>query len=926
MDKYEVLDEKHFISLDKLISNGVVCEELAEFEESIFSDVYRKGIDLIKTIIEDNETWQKRKRGNGSSAFEISNVISFVGRRGTGKTSSMLSLAEALKNYGSDQRYARLDKIMKFSGPTNSRNVAFYALDCIDASEMEESEDIFILILANMFEKILNVKDKTNSSINASLSEYKNRTIFQKFEKIYEDFVTLNKNDELSEGYSTFEKLRTLASSQRIRSNFESLVEIYLDIMEEYDQRIDGNRREGYLVIILDDLDMTVERKMDGFRNWGSYRSMRSIQKYLTVPRVIVLAAYNNVNLYKRCSQFFQRQYAGKDEMEIKSCDNKASQFMEKVFPIYTRIYMPSWRKRDLDSETKNKIKFNNNTTNILRRFQKESRNETELTIKEFCLALLSEKTGIYFDSEGRKHHFFEPDTLRSLFNMTRLLVEMQSLPLQIQTLDEFHLFLYNIERIKEDCLFRFVEDKLIMNEHELFEEWQKRPIERRAQEIVRLLSKTTIPLGLKVKEEHREEIYKIEHHQNIPYSRALDNSLVSYSYAELIHSIYHMTRDWKKYSKELVYCILYSFTLQLTEVYEKYRWSKKQIGKEEFFQLYRRTCVGDDDDEKQTEDVENIFFKKAQNYYQILKAVIGETICGKWAEYYFPRVGYDEVIEKNFILGFVEKGGKKFAIDLENDKEKMEKSIQEILIISMLHLDVLNWPSSNFICEKKVENRDKSENEETKEYFTITVYCDLSDFELTGFFKYAFSYAEFLSKIENLLMNSIKKSEEKEVKTEEAELYQSYKTLIGEIFRELWEKFYEWDQNYGNMMIPIYNLDISYNLVKRVFGECKEVNLSSVTLLKNVENKEEDIRQKNILFFKEYKKMLDRFSKHLEKIDRYYKLGEMNSFAAAYKKCPFYDMVKNLNDEESIGIICNYISEIIIKISNDQEDKSSPD
>lgn len=917
-DDLEILEEKHYILLDKLVSNGVVCEESGEFEESIFSDVYKKAFKLMESIIEDNEEWKNWKRKNRNSAFEISNIISFVGRRGTGKTSSMLAVAKALNDYSTEQRYGHLGKSQQFSKNINEKNIVFYELDCIDASVMEESEDIFTLILANMFEKILNLKGSTDGKAYLNLSDYRNRTIFQKMEKIYEDFVALKKNSEESEGYSTFEKLRTLASSQKIRKDFENLVNLYLEIMEDNDRR---NDRQGYLVIILDDLDMIVERGEEDHAEWRLYRSMSNIQKYLTVPRVIVLTAYNNVNLQRRCAEFYREQYAVQNSQTAvhRGYENKAIQFIEKVFPIYTRIYMPSWRKRDLKGENRNKIKFVNCKTEVLKNFQEDNKPETEISIKTFCMALLSEKTAIYFDSAGKKEHFFEANTLRGLFNITRFLMELESLPLQLETKEDIQLFLYNIERMKEDCLFRFIEDKLYGDEYELFGKWQAVPIERRAQEIVRLISRTTIPLGLRIKEEHEEEVLRIEHQQEPTFSRTLDNSKVEYSYAELIHSIYHMTRDWKRYSKELACCILYSFTLQLTEIYEEYKWRKRQIEEEEFIQLSRK--APNSDNRKSTTLTENKNYEKSEEFYEILKAVMGETICGRWTEYYFPRVTCEmsgaigSQYIKSQIVGYVEKTGQGFTFIISAEEDELKRGIQQFMLCSTFYLDVLSWTPFIFQSEKSGEN------------IFISLAEGKRDFELTGLFKYAFCYTEYLSKIESLLLTVLKSFND--INENERN---HYEMLIKEIFNEYWHDFYNWDKKYGNMMIPLCSLDISYNLVKHVFQECREVNLSNIVLQEIVAEAKKP-NEKNNNFFREYIKMLDKFLNHLKQIDKDYGLEGTNSFAGAYENCPFYQMLKELYKDieqgenaesskhaETINKICNCITQVTTDLYNRQE------
>lgn len=78
------------LSVNQLMSNGTVLETREQLEQSIFTDTYKRAENIVKEIIQDNYNWRK----NTNQEFSSSNVISFIGRRGTGKTSAMCSFAQ----------------------------------------------------------------------------------------------------------------------------------------------------------------------------------------------------------------------------------------------------------------------------------------------------------------------------------------------------------------------------------------------------------------------------------------------------------------------------------------------------------------------------------------------------------------------------------------------------------------------------------------------------------------------------------------------------------------------------------------------------------------------------------------------------------------------------------------------------------------
>jgi len=115
--------------------------------------------------------------------------------------------------------------------------------------------------------------------------------------------------------------------------------------------------------------------------------------------------------------------------------------------------------------------------------------------------------------------------------------------------------------------------------------------IDRRSEEIVDYVSKEIIPLGKSVRKKSQdwEKELRVFSSSNVKtkkdwemanesLNKIRDNSNVTYSYAELVHSVYHLSRDEKLGSKELVACILHSYTVYLTQLYRNYASRKREI------------------------------------------------------------------------------------------------------------------------------------------------------------------------------------------------------------------------------------------------------------------------------------------------------------------------------------------------------------
>ena len=894
------MNKEKLIQLDQLISNGVVHEEYKHISTSIFGTIYSNAGRLVEKIIADNYEWTQSEKNRKNSDFERSNVISFIGHRGTGKTSAMLSFRDILDFYTETQKYGLNQMNTPLLNMVKRQNVKFYTLDCIDASIMEESENIFVLILAAMFSKI----QKSANEKTQRIDEYDNRVLYQKFEKIYEDYTSINSKENASDGYSAFEKLRNAASSQKIRENFEELVRIYLNVLDGNEQNYTKTAQK-FLVISLDDIDIARRKKNSGKENWGTYKIMSTIYKYLTVPGVIVLTAYDYNNLQERCMNFFAIENEQREGYE-----RSTLQFIEKVFPIYSRLYMPSLLNDNIISRNEIKISLEKNKDNILQNFVTGNRTNI-FSIKDFVFFLLYDKTNVILDYDEESKHFFIPDTLRGLFNLIELLNKMESYSHELKAEEDLEKFQQNIEWLGEDCNFRYKEEILAGKKEEssLITSWNEISAGQRGKQIISVISKKDIPLGLDIKREYRREMGNAKklrfNPENIKTNPKYDNSDVEYSYAELVHSIFHMTRCENGYSKKFVACILYSYTLQLTEIYRLYLWNRHELPKEEFFSVYRNRY-----ENKITDASIEVKAEKIRKYEKELLAVIGKTTCGKWAQYFFPEIlprravemepAYTGARHQLVIAGYIKGRGVEFVLSFMNS-DSMEITalkIKTILFLAMLRLDVSKWDFKELECKRKTDGR----------YIIYFRQNEAEDIELTAFFKHTFLYTVLLNKIESLLLEPLENDGK----------FSQIKTKVKAVFSDLWESYYTWDQKYGNAMIPFYNLDVTYNMIKKLYLEYEQIHMDYVTITLN---------DKNTSFLNEYKKMLDRFVGYLKNLDRKYYLDKNGiPLSEIFTECPFYKMVDDLqNDPDSRVRISNYICNIGMDILSDRDIMTEP-
>lgn len=125
-----------------------------------------------------------------------------------------------------------------------------------------------------------------------------------------------------------------------------------------------------------------------------------------------------------------------------------------------------------------------------------------------------------------------------------------------------------------------------------------------------------------------------------------------------------------------------------------------------------------------------------------------------------------------------------------------------------------------------------------------------------------------------------------------------------------MWDEYYEWDYQYGNMMIPVYNLDITYNMIKKLYQGYEKNGMRNIDIMMD---------DSQTPFLEEYIKMMDAFKECLDAIDKAYKLEDKEAFGNAFKECPFYKMVRTLQDDRDSRVaVSNYICNKVFDMISD--------
>lgn len=538
------------IDFKSLRFSGVKKENPNEMESSFFTNVYKQAKSIISSIVSCNE--EGLGFGSPSKINEaqnsINNVIAFIGRRGTGKTSAMLSVAEYFAAKGKD-----------------IINKAFYALPYTDVSVFEANEDAFIITLSKMF-AYLTAKFENTDNLFYPEKHEKYKNIRDKICTVYDHYVSFKDKEtqRLNSSYNLMEKVQ---NRYNVHNEFEELVKDFVQLLNT---SFAPNTTDGYLIICLDDIDMT---------RYNHINVMQCIHQFFMIPNVIVMVTMRLPVLSAALQkEFFSNLHTIPltDESNITLSREQQEDYLRKIIPSGMRITMPSWRKRDyqtakpinvvLKKEDSKTIleKFPElSDSQLLTNYQDKIKGEADYSIspKELIMILLSDRTRIYLDTQGRKYHFMEPDSLRGLYDLYYLMYNMERIPKSDDSKANDEKIKFNSKIILDYLHFKMLPEGNYENDirgyiKNLLEE----PVDRRGEKIWNYFFKC---LNNDADKRRIMSLFGISFFEQVTSEYKKEN----YCMGEVYRTLYFSTRlGLTKMNRGLVIFILASFSFTLPQ------------------------------------------------------------------------------------------------------------------------------------------------------------------------------------------------------------------------------------------------------------------------------------------------------------------------------------------------------------------------
>lgn len=548
------MENTNNIDFKNLRLSGVKKDESNKMEQSFFSDVYLQAKSIVNSIVKFNNKDEMGKKNLETNEIQnsINNVMAFIGRRGTGKTSAMLSVAGALED----------------KDPKKNGNKAFYALPYTDVSVFEEKEDAFIITLSKMFAFLSDSIGAGGKYLFSDKGE-KYKFIRDKICTIYDHYVSFKGSDEhkLNSSYNLMEKVE---DRYNVHREFEKLVKEYIEFLNS---NLNSDCDDGYLIICLDDIDMTRHNHIN---------IMQCIHQYFMIPNVIVMVTMRVPILSAALQkEFFASLHtvASADESNLKLSREQQEDYTRKIIPSGMRITMPSWRKRDYQTTNPIKIVFRKDDyeesevifeklkgSKLFENYSSQKNIDKDYLVspKELIMIMLSDRTNIYLDSQGKKYHFMEPNSLRNLYDLFYLMYNME----QVVADDEEKIasaIKSNRKVILDYLHFKMIPDGQFKDGIESYiTELLQEPIERRGEKIwdyyVKCINSSSE--REKISSLFGDSFYKEETKKHI---------IENYGMGEVYRALYFATRlGLAKMDKHLVEFILASFSFTLPQFVKK--------------------------------------------------------------------------------------------------------------------------------------------------------------------------------------------------------------------------------------------------------------------------------------------------------------------------------------------------------------------
>ena len=371
-------------------------EGVKEKENSIFSDVYRAFFNELNDKLADISDKKDVELRNN-----LNNIFAFVGERGSGKTSCMLSVAKMMEENGENGQC----KIPELKGD----KIKFSVLESIDPSFFDDRTNILDIVLGRLFSTFKKEWDSGNRDCISKKNE-----LLESFEKVKQSISNINVKKHENGNYiceeDNVDKLINLGASVNLKKDIQELIQRYLGFFEK-----------KILVVPIDDVDL---------HSRCAYEMVEQIRKYLVQYNVIILMALKIEQLDKVVEKTYVEEFESLLKQKMLSQDqiaDMANKYLIKLIPDSQRFVLPTVEimyNRIVEIYEKAKQSTDNLPDFLGQKWEKDQIN-SGYPARYIVLKLIFDKTRYLFYHTQGATSLVVPHTLREYSHLLEMLVSM---------------------------------------------------------------------------------------------------------------------------------------------------------------------------------------------------------------------------------------------------------------------------------------------------------------------------------------------------------------------------------------------------------------------------------------------------------------------------------------------------------------------
>lgn len=390
MKKLQFQQKNNGTTVSFIEADVVHIDKKDAWEDSFFSDIYKRAEQLLRDIIKNSSTSLPRNSDALNRDLELTKhnqLIAFTGNRGTGKTSAMVSFIQACRN----------NDFMK------DENCYFYVLPVIEPAQFAEEESLVGSVVSHLYSSLEDYgKEETQSSPydDSKLIQH----LISHFTNVREALRVRGQSASqlLQQNCDELSHLRMLSQAKRLREDLYRLIESWLTL------RSSEKNARHFLIIPIDDMDMDTAIS-------GIYSKTEELRSLLMLPNVIIIMALKIEQLTDALEARFIRKFQAlrptapkKNSLLNAQPSEMAASYIQKVIPPQRRVEMP-----DGVVITRDTI------------FVDEEGEELPVVLS--FIKRIYRNTGVLLVPGSDNSHPLIPKTLRSLHQLYLLLGNMKS-------------------------------------------------------------------------------------------------------------------------------------------------------------------------------------------------------------------------------------------------------------------------------------------------------------------------------------------------------------------------------------------------------------------------------------------------------------------------------------------------------------------